>query len=103
MSTSSNRICISVLPTCGYSLLFYNHLATRTTESANCIFINARSIANKLNEFFALVVSHGPDILGVVESWLDSNVSDAELSIEGYDLFRCDRPGGHKGEEFCCM
>ena len=30
MSTSSNRICISVLPTCGYSLLFYNHLATRT-------------------------------------------------------------------------
>ena len=28
---------------------------------------------------------------------MDSNVSDAELSIEGYDLFRCDRPGGHKG------
>ena len=28
---------------------------------------------------------------------VDHTVSDAELSIEGYDLFRCDRPGGHKG------
>ena len=27
MSTSSYHICISVLPTCGYSLLFYNHLS----------------------------------------------------------------------------
>jgi len=46
---------------------------------------------------FALVASHGPDILGIVESWLDSSVGDAELGIEGFDLFRCDRPGGHKG------
>ena len=33
-----------------------------------------------------------PDIIGITESWMDETISDAEVSMEGYDLFRCDRP-----------
>jgi len=35
--------------------------------------------------------------MGVSESWAHDRVSDAELSLRGYDLYRCDRPSGHRG------
>jgi len=33
-----------------------------------------------------------PDIVGITESWTGSHILDAELTLEGYDLFRQDRP-----------
>ena len=36
-------------------------------------------------------------IIGVTESWANENIEDAEIGIDGYDLFRDDRPAGHKG------
>jgi len=32
-----------------------------------------------------------PDIIGIMKSWMET-ISDAEVFMEGYDLFRCDRP-----------
>ena len=40
---------------------------------------------------------HKPDIIGITETWTDDTVGDAELNIQGYDLFRCDRPSNNKG------
>jgi len=39
-----------------------------------------------------------PDIIGITESWMDETISDAEMFMEGYDLFRCDRPVKMRGE-----
>jgi len=32
-----------------------------------------------------------PDIIGVTESWTDDKISDAEIQIDGFVLFRQDR------------
>ena len=38
-----------------------------------------------------------PDIIGVTESWAHSDILDSELALEGYDLFRKDRPVDRSG------
>jgi len=34
------------------------------------------------------------DIIGIIETWANSNISDSEISIEGYNMFRVDRKEG---------
>ena len=61
--------------------------------------INARSLKNR-NHFILIkevVLDKKFDILCVSESWLDSSISDIELDIPGYNIYRLDRtnkPGG---------
>jgi len=38
-----------------------------------------------------------PDIIGITESWTDETISDAEVFMEDYDLFRCNRPVKMRG------
>jgi len=38
-----------------------------------------------------------PDIIGVTESWGSPDISDSELSIPDFDMFRVDRQNGHRG------
>ena len=38
-----------------------------------------------------------PDIIGVTETWADSDILDSELMLAGYDLFRRDRPVARNG------
>ena len=60
---------------------------------------NARSIKNR-NHFILIkevVLAKKFDILCVSESWLDSSISDIELDIPGYNIYRLDctnKPGG---------
>jgi len=39
----------------------------------------------------------GRDVIGIAETWATDNVNDAELSIEGYTLYRHDRKEGKGG------
>ena len=32
-----------------------------------------------------------PDIVCIVESWMENEISDAEIAINGYDVIRADR------------
>jgi len=52
---------------------------------------------NKLDLLAATVCDLKPDILGVTESWANDNVLDSELQLQGYQLFRCDRPSNNRG------
>ena len=52
---------------------------------------------NKLEQFETYVYELNPDIIGVTESWTSSCILDSELSVDGYDLFRQDRPVNHNG------
>ena len=61
------------------------------------MMLNSRSLLKKMCYLRSWVSLHDPDIVGVTESWANSNVSDAELDIMGYDLFRKDRPVDREG------
>jgi hypothetical protein len=39
----------------------------------------------------------GCDIVGIVETWTTSKISDAELTIDGYNMYRLDRNGNKGG------
>jgi len=53
-----------------------------------CIYVNARSIINKIDYLRAELKVFDPDIIGITESWTDDKVSDAEIQIEGFEVFR---------------
>ena len=55
--------------------------------------LNARSILNKKNELDIMVDEIKPHIIGITESWANNDITDAELGLEGYVMFRKDRMG----------
>ena len=59
--------------------------------------LNARSIINKKSELNIMVDDINPHIIGITESWANNDITDSELGLEGYVMFRKDRMG--KGEE----
>ena len=72
---------------------------TQTTRcgTLKCLYLNARSIVNKIDSLAAIVSDIKPDIIGVTESWATDNITDVEISIPGYTLFRTDRQTDNKG------
>ena len=62
-----------------------------------CFYINARNLLNKFDDFEAWIHDINPDIVGVTESWATPSISDSELALQSYDLFRCDRPVSREG------
>ena len=53
----------------------------------------ARSKVNKRNELNITVEDIDPHIMGITESWAATDISDAELGMTGYVMFRKDRLG----------
>ena len=62
-----------------------------------CVCLNARSILNKKNELDIKVDEIKPHIIGITESWANNDITDAELGLEGYVMFRKDRMGRRGG------
>ena len=62
-----------------------------------CVCLNARSIINKRNELNIMVEDTDPHIIGITESWATPDISDAELGMTGYVMFRKDRLGRRGG------
>ena len=63
-----------------------------------CVCLNARSIVNKKNELN--IMAEDIHIIGITESWANKGMSDAELGLTGYVMFRRDRLGRRGGEVF---
>ena len=55
------------------------------------MYYNVRSLLPKIDELRAVCVASKPDIICIVEMWLDNNISDNELAMQDYQLFRLDR------------
>ncbi len=57
--------------------------------------LNVRSLIPKRDEMHDILVTCKEDnsrvVLGLSETWLDSSISDSEVAIPGYKLFRSDR------------
>ena len=54
-------------------------------------------LINKKNELNIMVDDIKPHIIGITESWAHSDITDAELGLEGYVMFRKDRIGKKRG------
>ena len=69
-----------------------------TSESGiKCVCLNARSIINKKTELNIMVDDIKPHIIGITESWANNDITDAELGLEGYVMFRKDIMGRRGG------
>ena len=66
-------------------------------EEIKCAFLKARSIINKENDLNIMVDDIKPHIIGITESWANNDITDAELGLEGYVMFRKDRIGRRGG------
>lgn len=53
--------------------------------------MNARSLANKLDQLEAILLGLAPDIVAVTETWLHSSISDSNAVPSGYAIVRKDR------------
>ena len=62
-----------------------------------CLYLNARSLINKLDIFAATVETLHPDVIGVTESWATDKIYDAELQLPEYTMFRKDRAANKGG------
>ena len=62
-------------------------------EEIKGVCLTARSIINKKNELNIMVDDIKPHIIGITESWANNDITDAELGLEGYAIFRKDRIG----------
>ena len=56
------------------------------------LYINPRSIVNKLKQFQSLVYSKSLDLIGLTETWLNEYIFDNEILPSNYTLFRKDHP-----------
>ena len=65
-----------------------------------CVCLNAWSIVNKKKELNIMVEDIDPHIIGITESWVNTDITDAELGLTGYIMFRRDRIGRRGGELF---
>ena len=62
--------------------------------------LNARCIVNKKNELNILVEDIDPHIIGTTESWANTDITDADLGLTGYVMFRRDRIGRRGGGSY---
>ena len=62
-----------------------------------CVCLNARSIINKKTELNIMEDDIKPHIIGITESWANKDITNAELGLEGYVMFRKDRIGRRGG------
>src|SRR5580698_878275 len=81
---------------------YINQQIKHTNNKANnarykCLYFNARSLVNKIKELELLVKSENADIIGVTETWLNTNILDSEMSMEGYSLLRKDMSDNRRG------
>ena len=65
-------------------------------SKSHVLYYNARSLLLKLDELRAVCEATKPDFVCIVETWLDDNVSDNDLSLSNYQLFRLHR-NRHRG------
>ena len=74
-----------------------NHPKNISEKRYRCVCLNARSIVNKKNELNIMVEDIDPHIIGITESWANIDITDAELGLTGYVMFRKDRIGRRGG------
>ncbi|VDO82494.1 unnamed protein product, partial [Schistosoma mattheei] len=64
---------------------------TLHTPFLNLLLINARSFLNKISALKTLAFLAKPSFILITETWCSQAVSNSELNIQNYRIYRCDR------------
>ena len=69
------------------------------SETEKCVCLNTRIIVNqkKKNELNLMVEDIDPHIIGIIDSWANIDIADAELGLTVYVTFRRDLTGRRGG------
>jgi hypothetical protein len=67
-------------------------------NALKCMYLNATSLDNKLDEFKAILETNRPDIVAVSETWFKST---SVVNVRGYTIYRKDRMDGRRGGGVC--
>ena len=62
----------------------------KLNSNFSVLYFNARSLLPKVYCLRTVAAVHSPDCICIVETWLNGDILDNELCIEGYDI-RLDR------------
>ena len=82
--SAENKKTITVLP-------------SSSLKSLKCLYTNANSVVGKIDELKFTINKGNYDVIAITESWANSEIADSELHIDGYVLYRKDRPAPTKG------
>ena len=66
-------------------------VCVNSKTSVNLLYFNVRSLLPKLDQLRVTCSVFSPDIVCIVESWLDDTISDNEIFVQGYSIVRLDR------------
>uniref|UniRef100_A0A0X3PTK8 Reverse transcriptase domain-containing protein n=1 Tax=Schistocephalus solidus TaxID=70667 RepID=A0A0X3PTK8_SCHSO len=70
---------------------------SRQGNKIKMMYTNVQSLLNKMDEI-KLVVDHlQPDFIALTETWLNEQIADTEVRIDGFQLIRMDRNGRRGG------
>ena len=61
-------------------------------ETINCTYTNAYCLTNKVSKLRLLTRNHKPTIVGITEVKTQNfryDIADAEIALDGYDMFGC--------------
>ena len=64
---------------------------SRKSNKFIVLYYNARSLLHNLDDLKSNIPLYKPDILCIVETWLDNSIDDKEISIPGYHSIRLNR------------
>ena len=64
----------------------------RARSGLGILHLNVRSLLPKIDTIKIWIQKTETDILVLSETWLNKSVSDQDIFINGYNVFRCDRP-----------
>ena len=59
--------------------------------SLSCFFVNARGLLSKIDNLRDYAIQLNLDIIGVAETFLNDKISQSEIGIDGYTIYRRDR------------
>src|SRR5437899_3274408 len=65
--------------------------ATEEGSLLKILYFNARSIKMKMEELKVMIEEKKPDIIAIVESWLNEDIADSEINLKHFDMIRIDR------------
>ena len=52
-----------------------------------CLYMNARSIVNKMTALEASIIEYDPDVIGITESWTTENHIQSELQLPSFPVY----------------
>ena len=76
-----------------------------TTSKLKIVHLNIRSLCSPshLTEFRDWAAANKTDVITISETWLNSTVTDSEVTIDGYELYRQDRLRKRGGGVCACI